>query len=63
MPIAGLSTKPIFNNFDREIYARMLAQFTHHSLAAISPGDGRVMTWIGDYGGPNTIDVRDHPWP
>ena len=63
MPIAGASAKPIFDDFDREIYARILADFTHHPLAAISPGGGRVMTWIGDYGRPNTIDVRDHPWP
>ncbi|UXC36639.1 hypothetical protein [Cupriavidus gilardii] len=63
MPIAGMSTKPIFGEFDRDTYVRMLAAFTNMPLEVISPGAGKVMTWLGDPQRPNVIDVREKPWP
>lgn len=63
MPLAGLSSKPIFDEFDRDHYARVLADFTGIPLETISPSDGRIMTWIGEYHNPRSIDVRQQPWP
>jgi hypothetical protein len=63
MPLAGLSEAPIFGDYDREEYARMLAAFTEHPLELIWPGDGSVQTWIPSYTEPPFIDVLKHPWP
>lgn len=59
-PLAGLSGKPIFDEFDKDTFANLLSTFTNIPLDVISPGDGRVMTWIGDYRQPRFIDARDH---
>ncbi|MFZ2293875.1 MAG: hypothetical protein WAW46_02435 [Polaromonas sp.] len=63
MPLGGLSEKPIFKDYDHELYAHMLAAFTEHPLELIWPGDGSVQTWIRSYDEPHFIDIRQHPWP
>jgi hypothetical protein len=63
MPLAGLSDNPIFGDFDRDLFAQMLAEFTSHSLSAINPDPENIMTWIGDFNDPMTIDVVENPWP
>lgn len=62
MPFGGMSGA-IFGDWDHELYALMLADFTGYPLEIISPGGGQVTTWIGDYDEPNVIDVRTQPWP
>lgn len=59
-PLAGLSNRPVFDEFDRTVFAQLLSQFTGIPLEIISPANGQVMTWIGDYGEPRFIDARVH---
>lgn len=63
MPLAGISDKPVFGEWDQELYGEILASFTNMPLEVISPGNGQVMTWIEDFSSPRFIDVRDVPWP
>lgn len=62
IPFGGMS-RGIFGEWNQELYGQILADFTGHPLDIISPGGGRVVTWIGDYDEPDVIDVREHPWP
>lgn len=62
MPLAGLSDKPIFKEFDRDIFCQMLARFTGYPLDHIRVGD-QHLTFIGDFADPKFIDVNDCPWP
>jgi hypothetical protein len=64
MPIAGMSEKPIFDDWDMQRYARFLSEFTGVPLEHISPaGDTRVMTWMTDaQNKPMRVDIRKHPW-
>lgn len=63
MPLAGLSERPMFGDWDQDEYGRMLASFTGLPLDKVSPGGGKVMTWLEDLESPRFIDVRDYPWP
>ena len=63
MPLSGISDKPIFDDWDQELYGEILASFTNMPLEVISPGNGKVMTWIEDLSYPKFIDVRATPWP
>jgi hypothetical protein len=46
MPLAGLSTRPVFGDWDHESDGRLIAEFTRMPLVVVAPGDGRVMTWL-----------------
>lgn len=63
MPLSGISEKPVFGEWDQEMYGRMLADFTHHPFDFVYRDDGTVVTWIGSYHEPLALDVRDRPWP
>lgn len=63
MPLAGLSSKPIFDEWDQELYGQVLASFTGLPLETISPGNGMTMTWIENLAHPKFMDVAVLPWP
>ncbi|NWK43612.1 hypothetical protein [Ralstonia pickettii] len=62
MPFGGMSGA-IFGDWDQQLYALMLADFTGYPLEIISPGEGKITSWIGNYDEPSVIDVRTQPWP
>jgi hypothetical protein len=62
-PLAGLSERPLFDDFDQDVYVQILANFTNHPIEMISPGDGTTVSWIGDYANPTIIDIVENPWP
>lgn len=62
MPFGGMSGA-IFGDWDQQLYALMLADFTGYPLEIISPEEGKVTSWIGNYDEPSVIDVRTQPWP
>lgn len=63
LPLAGLSTRPVFDGWDQDIYGGLIATFVRMPLEVVAPGNGKVMTWIEDLNSPRFIDVRDFPWP
>lgn len=46
MPIAGLSTKPVFRDWDFHTFAQVLSIFTDTPLEQIHPVPGKIMTWL-----------------
>ncbi len=63
MPLAGLSAKPIYEEWKQHDYARALSVFTGIPIENVNPyGDDRVMTWLYDLQGkPAKIDIKKHP--
>lgn len=60
MPLMGLSTKPVFDDWDPTAYAHMLSFFTGHTVEKLKPDDsGRVMSFISDAEGkPFNIPLK-----
>jgi hypothetical protein len=60
MPLAGLSSRPIFNDWEMPVYAQFLSAFTGLSIDQIAPGDrNKVMQWFTDPGGkPLNIPIK-----
>jgi hypothetical protein len=50
-PIGGLSTLPIFNDWDNNIYGRILSQLTNTPIEFTNPQPGKVWTWMVDESG------------
>lgn len=46
MPVAGLSRKPVFKEWNPNSYAKVLSIFTGASIEQILPEPGKVMTWL-----------------
>lgn len=62
MPLGGLSSKPIFDDYDEREYANVLSQYTGIPVDSLNPEPGRVMTMIKDDNGEiNFIDIKDFP--
>lgn len=59
MPLQGLSRKPIFDDWDQETYARILAFHTRTPVERLFTPPDRVMTWLnGPDGQPRRLDLR-----
>jgi hypothetical protein len=65
MPLAGLSTKPVFHEWDGAVFAEFLSAFTGMPVGHLTPDGGRrVMTFMkGDCSNRfKAIDIRQHPY-
>jgi hypothetical protein len=63
MPLAGLSAKPMHEEWSQQMYARVLSAFTGASLTLINPKGDLVMSWLRDAEGrPVNQDIRKVPW-
>ena len=64
LPLQGLSTKPVFDEWDHATYAHVLAFHTRTPVAEIFEPPDRVMTSLsGPDGNPRFLDLRNNPWP
>lgn len=70
LPIAGLSSKPVFREWDMSSYAQMLSIFTGAPLPQLMPEPEKVVTWLRQANGEFLyLDVKDnlyrgyHPAP
>jgi hypothetical protein len=61
MPLAGLSARPVFNEWKHPAYAEILASFTGYPIETLAPGDRtKVMEWLTDEDGePLDIPIKD----
>jgi len=66
MPIAGLSTKPVFKPWDRNAFAEYLSTFTGLPAELLAPDGaaGGVLTYMTrpDSNRFNRMDIRKFPW-
>jgi hypothetical protein len=65
MPLAGLSTKPVFQEWHDSVFVQYLSVFTGVPLDQLAPGDGRrFMTFLSgsDSKRFKAIDIRKHPY-
>lgn len=66
MPIMGLSSVPVFNEWQHEEYGRVLSEFVGIPLEVIMPKAGEVMTWLAgeDNESPEVpfIDINKQPY-
>jgi hypothetical protein len=57
MPLMGLSSKSVFDDWDQKAYAHMLSFLTGHPVGRLKPDDtNRVMTFISDAEG-NPVNI------
>jgi len=62
MPLAGLSTKPLFDDWDMETYAKFLAFYIGEDVCDLYLPPNKVMTWLHDEkGNPRFISFKDYP--
>ena len=60
MPLQGMSAKPIFNDWDNDVYAAILSKITGVPLEICQPQKGKYWTWLKDEHGKSLfIDVND----
>jgi len=65
LPLAGMSTRPVFREWDHATFAHYLSQFTGMPLEHLAPNGGAgVMTFLtGSRSGRyKAIDIRQHPY-
>ena len=62
MPIQGWSAKPVFDEWDNTVYARMLSAFLGIPLDLLLSQDGDVWTWVYRSGRLNFIDIDEYDW-
>ena len=61
MPLQGLSSKPIFDDWDNDVYARILSELTGVPLEQTQPEQGKVWTWLHDENDePLFMDVKKY---
>lgn len=63
LPIGGMSTKPVFDEFDPEDYARVLAGFLNVELEDVYDGDGVWTCLRDDDGEPKFISLENELVP
>ena len=64
MPLAGFSTKPVFDEWDFGRYAKFLSKITGYRVGQIYEPPDKVMTWVTNERDELVfIDVRHSPWP
>ncbi|WP_339465489.1 hypothetical protein [Pseudomonas sp. EA_65y_Pfl2_P74] len=63
LPIAGLSSEPVFGAWEVEDMAEMLKSFLGCPLEVVMPVKGRRVTWLEDSDGSlQTISIDVPPW-
>lgn len=63
LPMAGLSTKPVFDDFSQEELGAMLMFFLHYPKEVVMPVQGRVATWLHNEDGSfYNMDIDNPPW-
>lgn len=65
MPLAGLSTRPVFAEWDGAVFAEFLSAFTGVPVEHLTPDGGRrVMTFMKGNGSNRfkAMDIRQHPY-
>jgi hypothetical protein len=65
MPLAGLSTRPVFAAWDGAVFAEFLSAFTGMPVEHLTPDGGRqVMTFMKGNGSNRfkAMDIRQHPY-
>ena len=64
MPLGGLSSRPIFDEWDPEIYAKILGGFTGLPAERLYASDRGTFTWLRNPDGtPNDLGFERFPWP
>lgn len=64
MPIGGLSGSPLFDEWNPEAHARILAHMTQIPLDRIFVPPDKVMTWLStETGEPRDLTFDEQPWP
>ncbi len=59
MPIMGLSSRPLFNDWDNNIYSKFLSEITGVPLSVCQPEKDKVWTWLMDSKGKSIfMDVN-----
>lgn len=59
MPLQGLSSKPIFDEWDNDFYAKLLSEITKVPLKICNPEKGKCWTWLIDINNkPIFIDIN-----
>jgi hypothetical protein len=62
LPLGGLSAKPMFEEWDQEIYAKVLAHYVGESLEHLFSPPDKVMTWLHTPDGrPRFMDFKEFP--
>jgi len=63
MPIAGLSTTPVFNQWEPEIFAQAFSFFSGIPKEQLTPEPGRMLTLLRREDGEFChMDLREHPY-
>jgi hypothetical protein len=63
-PLAGFTLRPLFDDWNQEEYARVLAYHLRLPLDQVFRVPGRVATWLHDDNGEvRILDVAVQPWP
>jgi hypothetical protein len=63
-PLMGLSSGPLFHDWEQDRYAEILARITGYPLDQIFDGGTLVQTWFRKQDGSlNEIDFDTVPWP
>jgi hypothetical protein len=64
LPIGGLSSKPVFDEWVLDDFAQVLSFYTGQPLDKIHPSPDQIMSWITDSTGQVTfIDWKENPIP
>lgn len=64
LPLAGISSRPIFDEWDQESYAHALSAFAGVPLEMIYEPPDRVMTWLDSPDGRvQEFSLSEQPWP
>jgi hypothetical protein len=62
LPLGGFSLKPLFDEWQPDIYAQYLSHFAGVPLEMVRPRHGNVITWLyDDQMRPRRIDFKE--WP
>lgn len=60
LPLGGGSSKPIFDEFNPDIYVRILSQLMNLPLERVHPNPSTILTWLHDENNnPIFIDARE----
>jgi len=61
-PLAGFSSKPLFEQWDATVFARGFAEFAQLPLERLVDTEGRVLTWLRNADG-SYRDLSSDEWP
>jgi hypothetical protein len=63
LPLQGFSARPVYDEWDQEMYARIFAFHSGLPLDRVFAPPDRVATWLnGPDGEPRYLSLRDQPW-